>query len=203
MLRGRLVDQPNPILAVDDDEGLAQVLDDVIVELDEVAQIEPALRGERLGLDDSCAQQLHDGGDHEDRRAEDPYRHILCARCHPLQLGEGLLEEQDQCSERSQHEAALGLERERERAYGDHEEPAEAARDSAARVDQQRDRGKIRAELRIRLHSRAREASRQQHELHAADAEHPEQHDPSELRICLADDPRRDDVKQPAARCRS
>ena len=80
LLDGGLVDQANLVLAVDDDDALAQVLDDVLVELDEIAQVEAALLGERLGLDEARAQQLHDGGDHEDDGAEDAHRRELGAR---------------------------------------------------------------------------------------------------------------------------
>ncbi len=51
LLDGGLVDQADVILAVDDDDTLAQMLDDVVVELDEVAQIDATLLGERLALD--------------------------------------------------------------------------------------------------------------------------------------------------------
>ncbi len=52
VLGRRVVDEPNPILAVDYDDALAQMLNDVFVELDDVAQVEAALLGERFGLDD-------------------------------------------------------------------------------------------------------------------------------------------------------
>ena len=71
LLDGGLVDQANLVVTVDDDDALAQVLDDVLVELDEVAQVDAALLGERLGLNESRAQQLHDGSDDEDDGAED------------------------------------------------------------------------------------------------------------------------------------
>ena len=58
------------ILAVDDDDALAQVLDDVVVELDEIAQVDAALLGERFGFHEPRAEQLHDGGDDEDHGAE-------------------------------------------------------------------------------------------------------------------------------------
>ncbi len=91
VLRSRAVDEPNPIFAVDHDDALAQMLDDVFVELDDVAQVEAALLGERFGLDDSRAQQLHDGRDHENRGAEDPDGRVLRARRHALQLRDRLL----------------------------------------------------------------------------------------------------------------
>ncbi len=80
------------------------------------------------------------------------------------------------------------LSNERERADRHDQDSAEAARDSAARMDQERDRREIGGELQIRLRFRTEQTPAQQHELGAADAEHREQGHPSERRIRLADD---------------
>ena len=49
-LAGRLVDQADAVLLVDDDEALAQPLDDVLRELREVGEVEVALAHQRLAL---------------------------------------------------------------------------------------------------------------------------------------------------------
>ena len=64
------VDEADLIIAVDDDDTFAQVLNDVLVELDEVLKIDAALRSQGLGVDDLLAQQLHDARDDEDDGCE-------------------------------------------------------------------------------------------------------------------------------------
>ena len=79
VLRRRLVDEPNPILAVDHHDALAQVLHDVLRELGDVAQVDPALLGERLAL----AQPVRDGHerrDHEESGAQDARGRVVRGR---------------------------------------------------------------------------------------------------------------------------
>ena len=104
---GRLVDQPDPILVIDDDDALAQVLNDVIVELDEVAQVQAALLCQGFGFDDALAQELHDRGDHEDHGPEDAGGRVLCARGHSLQLPNVCSNKKYQRRDSGQQERAL------------------------------------------------------------------------------------------------
>ena len=190
---GGFVDQANLVVIVHDDDALAQVLDDVLVELDEITQVEAALLGERFGFDEARAQELHDGGDHEDHGAEDAHRRELRPRRDALQLRVRLLAEQDERRHRCEQERALRRHQQGQRSDGYDEDAAEAARDAAARVNQERDGHEVGGELQIRLAARARFAPLQQHEKRATGHEQADQRAPRQRLVGLADDARRVD----------
>ncbi len=193
LLDGGLVDQANLVVIVHDDDAFAQVLNDVLIELDEVAQVEAALLGERFGFDEACAQELHHGRDHEDYGAEDAHRRELGSGRDALQLRVGLLAEQDERRHRREQERALRRQQQGQRSDGYDEDAAEAARDAAARVNQERDRDEVGGELQIRLAVRARCAPLQQHEKRATGHEQADQRAPRQRLVGLADDARRVD----------
>jgi hypothetical protein len=176
------------VLAVDDDDAFAQVLDDVVVELDEVAQVDASLLGKRLALHEPRAQQLHDGSDDEDDGAENADGRELRARRDALQLRIGLLAEQNECRDGREQQCALRREQQRKRSDGHDQHAAHAARDAAARVDQQRDGHEVGRKLQIRLPARARHALLQQDQKDAARREQADQCPPCERFVGLADD---------------
>ena len=96
------------------------------------------------------AQELHDGRDHEDHGAEDSGGRVLRARRHALQLRDGLLEQQHERREAASRNARSARTSSASAPTDTMRTPAEAARDSAARMDQKRDRREVGAELQDR-----------------------------------------------------
>ncbi len=97
------------------------MLDDVLIELGQILQVDPALLGERFGLKHAAAQQLHDHRQHEYHRAQNScWRELRTAR-DALQIGESLLAENAQCREGRKKESSLGANEKRQSAHGDHQ----------------------------------------------------------------------------------
>ncbi len=53
------------------------MLNDVLIELGQIAQVHAALLGERLGLEHAVTQGLDNDGDDEDHGAENACRRVL------------------------------------------------------------------------------------------------------------------------------
>src|SRR5690606_12191736 len=205
MLQRRSVDQPHSILAVDDDDALPQVLDDVVVELDEVAEVDAPLLGERLGLDDTPTYENHDRADQEQHDAEQRYGHVLIGGGLSGKVRIASLREQRERRDRREEEREPRRHEQPERADGNDQEPAEAVRESAARVDERDDDGEIGREQERRLTLDGRPPAVEAPHLDAADREHHDQRAPRELRPDVPDEPRlvdREDADQERGRDR-
>ena len=82
--RGGLVDQPDAVFGVDDEDALAQVLDDELVQLAQVGDVEVALLHARLALPEPMSHRQREQRDGEEAQAgETRHEEIRASSCTP------------------------------------------------------------------------------------------------------------------------
>ncbi len=107
-LRSRGVAQSHLVAFVDDDNALAQVLDDVLVEFGEIAQIHAPLASKRLACLYAPAQRAGYNGYGEDDGAEYAGGRIIDFKGQAAQLRVKLFAQDCKCGKGGQHGWQLG-----------------------------------------------------------------------------------------------
>jgi hypothetical protein len=144
--RGRLVDEADRVVCIHDQDALAQVLDDELVELGEVGHVDLALAHALLALA-QVARQRSDAERHDEYEcADDAGRHEIAAIAAGGQCRERLLHEHGERCDRREHQRQALPHDERHRADRQHQKRGEAAGRAAARVGQRRDREYVHAQ---------------------------------------------------------
>ena len=91
-LRGGFVDQANAVVFIDDQNALAQVLHDELVELGEICDVDVALTNALLAFAQASAERPHGERDDEHERADDARGREIACIGFPGQSDESLLQ---------------------------------------------------------------------------------------------------------------
>ena len=157
--RGRLVDQADRVVRVDDQDALAQVLHDELVQLGEVRDVDFALADALFALAQAARQRPDAERDDEHSAPTMPAEAKSPASPRAASVVSVCCTSTRQRGDRGEHQRESLPHDEARRADRQHQQRCEAAVHAAARVGQQRDReSRRRTTLDERLHRHVRPA---------------------------------------------
>ena len=160
----RGVDQANARVGVDHHDPGLQAADDVVVELREVGQVESALGGDRLALPEVAGQPARHQRGGEEHRAMNPGLGVVGVAEQRKPLGVDLFAEDAQRGQCGVEQGHLAGHQHATRRDRDRQQHAEAARQAAAGVHHQGQRGDVDQQHQRDLHPELRLAPRDQGE---------------------------------------
>jgi hypothetical protein len=156
--RRRCVDQAHAIRGVEDHDALAQVLDDVVVELREVREIDAALGGERFARLEAVGERPRRHRDREDDRPEHARRGVAARVGEAGHLRKELLAQYRERRQRGEGRRDLQRHDQAARADEHDEQASEPAPEPAARMHEGDHRGDVDRDLGDRERPRRRPA---------------------------------------------